>query len=85
MVWGLFLKIPALPHALSKWLGWCWADAVGLGVVGQAQCGEALKARLGSLLNQVFVFCIGLYVFRGGPLHKAATVLLNSFNSEISL
>lgn len=72
-----------IDSGLSKWLGWCWGDGVGtaLGVEGQTQCGLALKARPGSLLNQVFVFCIGLYVFRGGPLHKAATVLLNRFNS----
>lgn len=56
-----------------------------LGVEGQTQCGRALKARLGSLLNQVFVFCVGLYGLRGGPLHKAAIVLLNSFNDYISL
>ena len=79
------------PRPYTFWLSLtpsrCWADAVGaaLGVEGQTQCGLALKARLGSLLNQVFVFCIGLHVFRGGPAHKAATVPLNSFNSEISL
>lgn len=79
------------PRTCTFWLSLapsrCWADAVGaaLGVEGQTQCELALKARLGSLLNQVFVFCIGLHVFRGGPAHKAATVPLNSFNSEISL
>lgn len=55
-----------------------------LGVEGQTQCSLALKARLDLLLNQVFVSCIGLHVFRGGPLHKATTVLLNGFNSEVS-
>lgn len=67
----------------SKWLGWCQADVVGaaLGVEGQAQCGLALKAKLGSQLNQVFVFFIGLYVFRGARRTKTAQFYRNSFNS----
>lgn len=61
---------PVVPDSgLSEWLGWCWAEAMGaaLGVEGRTQCGLALKARLDSVLNQVFVFGIGLYVVQRGP------------------
>lgn len=35
------------------------------GVEGQTQRGWGLKARLGSLLNQLFVFCVALWVLEG--------------------
>lgn len=55
------------------------------GVIGQTQSSWALKARLVSVLNQVFVWCVDYYGLRGDPQHKAATVLVKRFNDKISL
>lgn len=51
----------------ERGLGLGRAQAVGAAwrVEGQAQCGLALKGRPGSLLNQLFVFCVGPCVWKG--------------------